>query len=123
MDDDLIRAITEMHIFKRDLALNIRMSVRIVDLHRVFTLRHLFLFFQEGEDTLCGSGRRLQDVHVLRDHGDRLVEAAHIRDERLDITDGDRPIHRQIAAQDGHADIAQIADKCADRLHQSAEEL
>ena len=123
MDDDLVRRITEMHVFKGDLSLDRRIALGIEDLDRMRTFRHFFLFAQKLKDTLSGRCGRLQDIHVLRDHGDRLIEAAHIRDERLNVTDRDRSLHRQIAAQDRHADITEIADEGGDRLHQTAQEL
>ena len=109
-----------MHVFKGNLSLDIRMSVRIKDFNRLCGFPDLFLFCQKLKHTLSRSSCRLQDIHRLRNLRNRVVEVSYIDDEGLDISDFDDAVHRQPASQNTHTDIADISDKHGNRLHQAA---
>ena len=84
VDDDLIRAVAEVHILELDVSLRPRRARP--ELRR---LGHFLCLVQELEDALGRGGGLLQDVRDLGELGDRLGEGAHVLDEGLDVADGD----------------------------------
>jgi len=117
VDDDFIRAVAKAHVPE------IHAPHHLLQLHRRFSVGSFLRFGQEFEDALRGGGGLLQDVGDVRNLRQRLGEGADILDESLNIADGDGFANRQIAAQNGHRHVAQIADKVHHREHQPREEL
>ena len=91
----------------------------------VFTVEciRLFLFIDDLEDALRCRRRGLQEIGRIGDLLQRLVEVAHVVDERLDVADADAAGDGQIAAQDADQHVSQIADQVGGRHHDAGEEL
>jgi len=123
VDDDLAGIVAEVDVLEGDVAADGQVPVLVIDRNRIRRVRAFLRFLEELEDALGGGRRRLHDVHDLGGLRDRLVEAAHILDEGLDVADRHGGMDGQIAAQDADADIAEVADEVGDRLHESGDEL
>ena len=98
-------------------------AAHMVNRFRRFAFRHLFLFFQKHKHALCRRHGGLQKVCHVGRLGDGLVEVSHILDKRLNIADFHQLSICQIAAQNAHAHIAQVADKIQNRHHQPGQKL
>ena len=117
VDDDLLRRVAEAHVVEGDLA---------ADALRGGGMRGRGLLLglvQELKDALGGGHGALQDVEDLRDLRNRLVEAAHVLDEALDVAHGDHARGGVSAAQHHRGDVAEVSDEGGDGLHQAAQKL
>jgi len=83
-----------------------------------------FLFLlQERENTFRRSGGLLKDIGDIGDLGHGLGEGSNVLDEGLHIAQGYRPGCGQIAAQDGHAHVAEVSHEIHHRHHDGGKEL
>ena len=119
VDDSLVGVfVAEANVVKADVAAD------IAAFHGVF--RRFFDdlgFIKEIENALC---RRHGALYLARNAchlGDGLRETAQILDERLNAADGHAAACRHRCAQNAHHNVAEIAHKAHDRLHQAGEEL
>ena len=93
--------------------------------HR-YRIRHglvLLLFLQKRKDTLRSRRGGLQHVRHLCHLLDGLGEVPHILGKGLDIPHLNGLLDGQVAAQNGHSHIAQIAHKLHDGHHHAGQEL
>ena len=65
----------------------------------------------------------MQRIGYRRELRDRLREVSHILDEGLDVPDLHNLFHCEIAAEDAHGDVAEVADRVHRRHHNTGVEL
>ena len=103
--------------------LELHCALRSLNDRCVNNLRYLLLLIEQFEDTLSRGHRRLNDVGEVRELSDRLGKLLCVLDERLHIPDGNSPIGDHDAADHGHKDIAEVADKTHQRHDHARSEL
>ena len=111
IDNDLIRVIPEMHMFK------FYISPKPFYGYRIRNRLVLFLFVKELKHSLGRRRGKLQHVRHLSHLLDGLGEIPYILDKGLDISNLYDIANRKEASKDRHADISQISDKLHHRHH------
>ncbi len=101
----------------------LHMPLGTAQMHGLEGLRYLLGSVEKLEDALGGRRGRLQ--HVGRRGGlhDRLVELARVLDERLHVTERERPARDLETADDGHAHVVEVVEEVERRLDRARDEL